>query len=102
MTLPRRTGSGFRIDRENPRCPTALGYMRDAGVWSRIESCPDTAWERLSGAVPGIRTAGTVHVVLVLGEPGHAGFYDAVAPGLTRPCAEERTAEGRHPPRRAG
>ncbi|MFD7618657.1 DUF2268 domain-containing protein [Streptomyces sp. NPDC059802] len=63
------TGSGFRIDREDPRYLTALRQMRDAGVWDRIEHCLAAAWERLSGAVPEARSAGTVHVVLVLGDP---------------------------------
>ncbi len=62
-------GSGFRIDREDPRYLTALGQMRDVGVWGRIEDCLAAAWERLSGAVPGVKTAETVHVVLVLGDP---------------------------------
>jgi uncharacterized protein YjaZ len=62
-------GSGFRIDREDPRYLTALHQMRDAGVWHRIEDCLAAAWERLSGAVPGAKTAETVHVVLVLGDP---------------------------------
>ncbi|MEU4952410.1 DUF2268 domain-containing protein [Streptomyces lavendulae] len=64
-----RMGSGFRIDREDPRYLTALGQMRDADVWGRIEDCLAAAWERLSGAVPGVKTAETVHVVLVLGDP---------------------------------
>ncbi|MET9799696.1 DUF2268 domain-containing putative Zn-dependent protease [Streptomyces sp. NPDC006368] len=64
-----RMGSGFRIDRDDPRYPAALTRMRDAGVWDRIESCLTDGWERLSGAVPGARTAETVHVVLVLGDP---------------------------------
>ncbi|MET9657216.1 DUF2268 domain-containing putative Zn-dependent protease [Streptomyces sp. NPDC006510] len=62
-------GSGFRIDREDPRYLTALGQLRDAEVWDRIEDSLAAAWQRLSGAVPGIRNAGTVHVVLVLGNP---------------------------------
>ncbi|MFB6809856.1 DUF2268 domain-containing protein [Streptomyces sp. NPDC056387] len=64
-----KTGSGFRTDREDPRYLTALRQMRDAGVWHRIEDCLAAAWERLSGAVPGAKTAETVHVVLVLGDP---------------------------------
>ncbi|MFJ5546442.1 DUF2268 domain-containing protein [Streptomyces sp. NPDC093225] len=62
-------GSGFRIDHEDPRYLTALRQMRDARVWEQIEDCLATAWERLSGAVPGARSAETVHVVLVLGDP---------------------------------
>ncbi|MEV3989529.1 DUF2268 domain-containing putative Zn-dependent protease [Streptomyces sp. NPDC049837] len=64
-----RLGSGFRVDRDDPRHLTALERMRDAGVWERIEECLATAWERLSGAVPGVKGADTVHVVLVLGDP---------------------------------
>ncbi|MFD0339746.1 DUF2268 domain-containing protein [Streptomyces sp. NPDC127117] len=63
------TGCGFRIDREDPRYLTALGQLRDAGVWDRIEDCLAAAWERLSGAAPGVGSAETVHVVLVLGNP---------------------------------
>ncbi|MGY5129865.1 DUF2268 domain-containing protein [Streptomyces nigrescens] len=62
-------GSGFRLDREDPRYLPALRQMQDAGVWSRIEDSLTTAWERISGAVPGIKHADTVHVVLVLGDP---------------------------------
>ncbi|MEU8776562.1 DUF2268 domain-containing putative Zn-dependent protease [Streptomyces sp. NPDC048606] len=62
-------GSGFRIDREDPRHLAALRRMREAGVWGRIEDCLAAAWERLSGAVPEAAYADTVHVVLVLGDP---------------------------------
>ncbi|MGP3975610.1 DUF2268 domain-containing protein [Streptomyces sp. 8N114] len=61
--------SGFRVDREDPRYLPALAQMQDAGVWSRIEESLGTAWEHLSGAVPGIEHADTVDVVLVLGNP---------------------------------
>ncbi|MFI1469192.1 DUF2268 domain-containing protein [Streptomyces wuyuanensis] len=64
-----REGSGFRFDREDPRGHQALARMREADVWNRIESRLTAAWERLGGAVPGIACAGTVHVVLVLGDP---------------------------------
>ncbi|MEU4835756.1 DUF2268 domain-containing putative Zn-dependent protease [Streptosporangium sp. NPDC023615] len=62
-------GSGFRIDREDPRYPEALERMREAGVWDEIENRLTAAWERLSDAAPGVRSAETVHVVLVLGNP---------------------------------
>ncbi|GAA0418994.1 DUF2268 domain-containing protein [Streptomyces luteireticuli] len=64
-----RQGSGFRLDREDPRYADAVRRMRDAGVWSRVEDSLAAAWERIDGAVPGIRHADTVHVVLVLGDP---------------------------------
>ncbi|MEU8887474.1 DUF2268 domain-containing putative Zn-dependent protease [Streptomyces sp. NPDC048442] len=65
-----RTGnSGFRLDLEDPRHSTALGQMRDAGVWKEVEDRLDAARERLDGAVPGVRSAETVDVVLVLGNP---------------------------------
>ncbi|MFI0353102.1 DUF2268 domain-containing protein [Actinomadura sp. 9N407] len=69
MVQMHEMGSGFRIDQEDPRYLTALAQMRDAGVWEQVESSLATAWERLSGAVPGIKSAETVHVVLVLGDP---------------------------------
>ncbi|BDM74094.1 hypothetical protein HEK616_75810 (plasmid) [Streptomyces nigrescens] len=62
-------GSGFRLDREDARYLPAVRRMRDAGVWERIEESLTAAWERISGAVPGIKHAETVHVVLVLGDP---------------------------------
>lgn len=62
-------GSGFRLDREDERYLPAVRRMRDAGVWSRTEECLAAAWERIGGAVPGIRHAETVHVVVVLGNP---------------------------------
>ncbi|MFI1286535.1 DUF2268 domain-containing protein [Streptomyces sp. NPDC020858] len=65
----RQMGSGFRIDREDPRYLTALRQMQDAGVWNEIEDRLAAAWERLNGAVPEARSAETVHVVLVLGDP---------------------------------
>ncbi len=64
-----RQGSGFRLDREDPRYVTALRQMQDAGVWDRIGDSLAAAWERISGAAPGIKHAETVHVVLVLGDP---------------------------------
>ncbi|WP_329625004.1 DUF2268 domain-containing protein [Streptomyces sp. NBC_01255] len=69
MVQMHRMGSGFRIDVEDPRYLTALRQMREADVWNRIEDCLGAAWERLSGALPGVRTAETVHVVLALGNP---------------------------------
>ncbi|MFE1171354.1 DUF2268 domain-containing protein [Streptomyces sp. NPDC058773] len=62
-------GSGFRLDRDDPRYVPALRRMQDAGVWERIEETLTTAWERIGAAAPGIRHADTVHVVLVLGNP---------------------------------
>lgn len=62
-------GSGFRLDRADPRYLSALRQMQEAGVWNRIEDSLAAAWQRISGAVPGIKHAETVHVVLVLGDP---------------------------------
>ncbi|MGG2464744.1 DUF2268 domain-containing protein [Streptomyces sp. RGM 3693] len=62
-------GSGFRLDREDPRYVAALHQMQDARVWNRIEDSLTAAWERIGGAVPGIRHAETLHVVVVLGDP---------------------------------
>lgn len=67
-----QTGSGFRIDRDDPRHPAALKEMRDADVWGRTERCLGAAWERLSADAPGVRSAETVHVVLTLGNPDDA------------------------------
>ncbi|MCQ8772471.1 DUF2268 domain-containing protein [Streptomyces telluris] len=64
-----RHSSGFRLDRDDPRYVPAVRQMQDAGVWRRIEDTLAAAWERISGAVPGIEHAGTVHVVVVLGNP---------------------------------
>ncbi|MFJ9852852.1 DUF2268 domain-containing protein [Streptomyces sp. NPDC101150] len=69
MTQMHQMGSGFRIDGEDPRYLTALEQMRGAGVWNQIENRLAAAGERLNGAVPGIKSAETVHVVLVLGNP---------------------------------
>lgn len=67
---PHRAGSGFPLDRDDPRLEAAVRQMRDAGVWSRIEESLARAAERLGTAVPpGTRTPETVHVVLVLGNP---------------------------------
>ncbi|MFD5393082.1 DUF2268 domain-containing protein [Streptomyces sp. NPDC127097] len=77
-------GSGFRLDREDPRYVPALRQMQDAGVWHRIEETLTAGWERISDAVPGIKHAETVHVVLVLGNPDDhhltvrsAGYFGA-------------------------
>ncbi|MFD8543073.1 DUF2268 domain-containing protein [Streptomyces sp. NPDC059649] len=69
VQMHRGTGSGFRIDREDERYLPAVRQMRDARVWERIEESLAAAWERIQGAVPGIKHAETVHVVLVLGDP---------------------------------
>ncbi|MGA5563534.1 DUF2268 domain-containing protein [Streptomyces platensis] len=77
-------GSGLHLDREDPRYVPALRQMQDAGVWHRMEESLTAAWERISGAVPGIKHAETVHVVLVLGNPDDhhltvrsAGYFGA-------------------------
>ncbi|MGW6061663.1 DUF2268 domain-containing protein [Streptomyces sp. NPDC055189] len=79
-----RMGSGFRLDREDPRYLTALREMRDAGAWNQIEDSLAASWERIDAAVPGIKHAETVHVVLVLGDPDDkhltersAGYFGA-------------------------
>jgi uncharacterized protein YjaZ len=64
-----RAGSGFPLDRDDPRHLEALERMREARVWRRVEESLAAARDRLSAAAPGARTAGTVHVVLVLGDP---------------------------------
>ncbi|WDG28490.1 DUF2268 domain-containing putative Zn-dependent protease [Streptomyces sp. CA-278952] len=64
-----RAGSGFPLDRDDSRHREALERMREARVWQRIEDSLAAARERLSAAAPSARTAGTVHVVLVLGDP---------------------------------
>ncbi|GHE62521.1 hypothetical protein GCM10018785_34430 [Streptomyces longispororuber] len=69
VTDTHRRGSGFRVDRDDPRHPEALRRMRNAGVWQRIEDSLHAARERLAAAAPGARSADTVHVVLVLGDP---------------------------------
>ncbi|MCX4711832.1 DUF2268 domain-containing putative Zn-dependent protease [Streptomyces sp. ID03-2B] len=64
-----RAGSGFPLDRDDPRLLPALERMREARVWQRIEDSLAAAQERLGAAAPGARTAGTVQVVLALGDP---------------------------------
>ncbi len=64
-----RAGSGFPLDRDDPRHLEALERMREARVWQRIEDSLAAARQRLSAAAPGARTADTVHMVLVLGDP---------------------------------
>ncbi|GAA2653611.1 DUF2268 domain-containing protein [Streptomyces lunalinharesii] len=62
-------GSGFRLDRDDPRYVAALHRMQQAQVWDRVQESLTAAWERISGAAPGVRHAETVHVVVVLGDP---------------------------------
>jgi uncharacterized protein YjaZ len=69
VEMHQRLGSGFRVDREDPRYLPAVRQMRDAGVWNQIEDSLAAAWERISSAVPGAKHAETVHVVVVLGNP---------------------------------
>ncbi|MFD3513517.1 DUF2268 domain-containing protein [Streptomyces sp. NPDC058657] len=65
-----RSGSGFPLDGEDPRLAAAVRQMREAGVWEQIESTLAAAAQRLGEQMPaGTRTADTVHVVLVLGNP---------------------------------
>ncbi|EME96721.1 peptidase [Streptomyces mobaraensis NBRC 13819 = DSM 40847] len=68
-----RMGSGFPLGDagggDDPRLPAALHRMRDAGVWQRVADSLDAAWERIDAAVPGVKHAETVHVVIVLGDP---------------------------------
>ncbi|MER5781765.1 DUF2268 domain-containing putative Zn-dependent protease [Streptomyces mobaraensis] len=73
-----RMGSGFPLGDgdgasdgggDDPRLPAALHRMRDARVWERVADSLDAAWERIDAAVPGVKHAETVHVVIVLGNP---------------------------------
>ncbi|MFE0020324.1 DUF2268 domain-containing protein [Amycolatopsis sp. NPDC059021] len=61
--------SGFRVDRDDPRYEQALRQMREADVWGRMRETAAAAWERLDAAVPGVRHADQVDVVLMLGDP---------------------------------
>lgn len=104
-------GGGFRVDVEDPRYLTALGRMREAEVWDRIEDClaaatdvlnADLATAKRAGVAPGSGEANVLaerHRALMsryvdcthsmqacmgrtyVDEPGYA--YEAVAPGLT-------------------
>ncbi|CAM5627778.1 Peptidase OS=Kitasatospora aureofaciens OX=1894 GN=GCM10010502_10760 PE=4 SV=1 [Kitasatospora aureofaciens] len=67
--LHQAMGSGFRLDRDDERYLPAVRRMREEGVWSRVEESVRAAWQRIDAAVPGVRHAETVHVVLVLGNP---------------------------------
>ncbi|RSS79579.1 DUF2268 domain-containing protein [Streptomyces sp. WAC06614] len=62
-------GGGFRTDREDPRYLPALEQMRVADVWGQVENRLAAASERLLSAVPGIKHAETIHVVVMLGDP---------------------------------
>ncbi|MFF0742849.1 DUF2268 domain-containing protein [Streptomyces sp. NPDC004111] len=65
-----RAGSGFPLEGDDPRLPSAVHRMRDAGVRDRIEACLDAAARKLAEEMPpGTRTPDTVHVLLVLGNP---------------------------------
>ncbi|WP_030453762.1 DUF2268 domain-containing protein [Herbidospora cretacea] len=63
-------GSGFRTDRDDDRYLAALDRLD--GVPARIEAALRRAWEHQAAAVPGIRVADTVNVLLVLGDPDDA------------------------------
>lgn len=69
MVQMHQAGSGFRIDVEDARYAAALRQMQDAQVWNQIEDRLAAAWTRLDAALPGVKTAETVHVVLALGNP---------------------------------
>ncbi|WP_370356572.1 DUF2268 domain-containing protein [Catenulispora sp. EB89] len=62
-------GSGFRVDRDDARYLPAIRTMQDADVWSHVRDWLQKAWEHLDAAVPGVKHAETVHVVLLLGNP---------------------------------
>ncbi|GAA4543600.1 hypothetical protein GCM10023192_52970 [Amycolatopsis samaneae] len=64
--------SGFREDRDDPRYERAVREMLDADVWGRVRETTAAAWSRLAAAVPGVRRAETIHVVIVLGDPDDA------------------------------
>ncbi|MFF4368236.1 DUF2268 domain-containing protein [Streptomyces sp. NPDC001594] len=69
MVQMHQAGSGFRIDVEDARYAAALRQMQDAQVWNQIEDRLAAAWTWLNAALPGVKTAETVHVVLALGNP---------------------------------
>lgn len=60
-------GMGFRVDRDDDRYPAALDRLD--GVLPRVEAALLRAWDHQVAAVPGIRAADTVNVLLVLGNP---------------------------------
>ncbi|MGV9310635.1 DUF2268 domain-containing protein [Streptomyces sp. NPDC003691] len=64
-----RSGGGFPLDHDDPRCAAAVEEMVAAGVWGRVEERLTAARDRLGAALPGARTADTVHVVIVPGDP---------------------------------
>ncbi|TKK84282.1 peptidase [Herbidospora galbida] len=63
-------GSGFRTDRDDDRYLPALDRLD--GVLGRIETALLRAWDHQAAAVPDIRVADTVNVLLVLGNPDDA------------------------------
>lgn len=62
-------GSGFPLDRDDQRYAPALRQMTEFGVWEQISEQLERSWKHLSGAMPGVKHAETVDVVLVLGNP---------------------------------
>lgn len=66
-------GSGFRVDRDEPRALAALEALD--GVWERVATALDDAVALQLTATPGIRVP-DIQVVIVLGDPADAHFMD--------------------------
>ncbi len=66
-------GSGFRVDRDEPRALPALEALD--GVWERVATALDDAAALQLAATPDIRVP-DIQVVIVLGDPADAHFMD--------------------------
>lgn len=76
-----RMALGFPIDRDVATCREALGRLRDADAWQRIERALDDAVTVQTAAVPSL-TVPDITVLLVLGDPGD-DFFIGPARGLS-------------------
>lgn len=69
-------GSGFRVDREDPDALSALGKLRDADAWTRIETAVRQGLDRQLGATPEITVPERLVVLLILGDSSDRHFMD--------------------------
>jgi uncharacterized protein YjaZ len=70
-------GNGFRVDTERGELyRAALDRLAAADAWGQVERCVRSATEHQLAAVPGLKTAAELHVVLLLGDPTDEFFVN--------------------------
>lgn len=74
VSMHRMTG-GFPLDRDEARCREALGRMREADVWGRVDLALESGIAQLQTAVPDFDIP-DITAYILLGDPGDDYFME--------------------------